>query len=184
MVFYEITKLEAERGEESDPHLQAAVDKLKELRENTTSAYYVLVTIRPKEDETMENLMKCTNKIVNKKWMKDNCLWVYEQKGTSEDEAGIGKHVHIIYKHEGLKQAGKKKSWKKCLEEVTDTCRRMIEIEDNCIDFKPAPKKDREKIFNYLLGSKASEEKEPAQKIDIFWREKLGLKSHYGDVDL
>lgn len=183
MIEYEICKLECEQDSCRFTAMQERFNYLRELRANTNSNYWILITIRPK-DETLVRLQEVTNRIVSKKWLKDKCLYVYEQKGETIEELGQGMHVHILAKLIGMKHGNKQKSKKQCLDEIISTCRTFkLNIEDNCIDAKVGPKRDVQQVIGYLTGVKASEEKHKAQKMDILWREKNGIISLYGTQD-
>lgn len=180
MMYYEICKLECEQGVE-DPRVQAIYERLMVLREGGSKAYWCLVTLRPREEETLGNFMLVMEKIINKKWLKGKAMWVYEQKGTNVDELGAGKHCHILFKLMGVKHGAKQKSKLQCLKEVTDTCHSFkLKIADNCIDIKTGPKADLESVNNYLTGDKADADKHAAQEMDKVWREQKGLKDRYG----
>lgn len=180
MMYYEICKLECEQGIE-DPEVQGIYDKLVGLREGSGKAYWCLITLRPRDEESLSHFILVINKIVEKKWLKDKCLWVYEQKGRTNELLGTGKHVHILFKLMGVKHGSKQKSKLQCLKEVTDTCHSFkLNIEDNCIDIKTGPKVDLHSANNYLTGDKADAGKHAAQEMDKVFREKNGLKERYG----
>lgn len=180
MMYFEICKLECEQGIE-EPEVQAIYDKLTSLRESNSKAYWCLITLRPRDEESLSNFILVINKIVEKKWLKNQCMWVYEQKGRNLDELGKGKHCHILFKLMGVKHGSKQKSKLQCLKEVTDTCHAFkLNIEDNCINIKTGPKGDLSDANNYLTGDKADVEKHAAQSMDRVFREKNELKALYG----
>lgn len=183
MVEYQICQAEAEAGKEPCALLQERFNYLKELRDECNNSFWLLLTLRPK-DETLERLTELTNKVVAKKWLQDKCFWVFEQKGETVETMGDGMHVHILTKLEGMVHGKRKKTKKQCLDEVIATCKAFnFNIEDNCIDAKVGPKRDLPKVVNYLTGEKSSDKKHKAQEIDVLWREKNGITSLYGIQD-
>lgn len=185
MVAYETTKLRAEQGLFDDDICKAAYEQLKILREGSTGIFWGMISIRPRETATFEELEAVVLRIVKKKWLNNNCFWVFEQKGACNDTRGRGVHTHIFFKLVGLKHGSKQKNKSQCLNEILDTVHRSkLDVADNCVDITVGSKKDLGKAVNYLLGSKSSDEKKEVQKHDVIWRESLGLEPHYGNVEL
>lgn len=185
MVVYEIEKLKCEQGNFNNELEKATYEELKSLREKNTSNYWGLITIRPRETVTIEQLENITNKIVNKKWLKDNCFWVYEQKGIDEASRGRGIHTHILYKLHGLKQGQKQKSKCQCINEILDTIHRSnLDIADNCVDISTGSRKDLNNVMNYLLGKKKDKDKQLVQQQDVIWRESIGFPAYLGNKEV
>ena len=184
MVEYEITKLQAEAKEEPDKYLQGRFDKLVELRKRFDDAYWGLISIRPKDGLSIIEFQKQMNKLLKKKWFYKNYLIVYEQKSSKESEMGIGMHSHIMFKLNGIKHGKKQKSRIQCLNEIQDTIKtfKCDLYTEQSTDIRTAPNKDCEQIQNYLIGAKASEEKQKIQKIDTLWREKNSIENYYGKL--
>lgn len=183
-VFYEIEKLEAESGKTNNQFLKEKYEYLKKLRAKTSNAHYAMISIRPQIDQKFDDFERFIHRVVKKCWLKDNCLWVFEQKGESEAEMGKGLHCHILFTLHGIKHGSKQKSKKQCLDELLT----MIENEDwilpQGIHIQTYPQKDKEKVHNYLLGKKAPEEKEKSQEFDAIYREKNNIKKSYGLSEL
>lgn len=196
-VYYEIEKLRAERGVFASDLVEDDYQTLLSLREGATRAYWAIITIRPKDGCEAAVLQKCTEKVVEKNYLKGKCAWVFEQKGTNEDEIGHGMHAHILFKLDGVKHSKRQKTKGQVAAEVFDTVTRIMEhyiskdiyddsqcsIEKQCIDVTVGKKCDLENAINYLTGEKASKEKHDAQKMDVIWREKEGFTSLYGTLD-
>ncbi len=185
MVSYEIEKLRSEQGMFDSELEQTMYSELLNLREKTTGIFWGLITIRPRETVLIEELEQLTNKIVNKKWLKDNCMWVYEQKGADESSRGRGIHTHILFKLHGLKQGKKQKSKAQCLNEILDTIHRSnLDIADNCVDVSTGSKRDLGQVVNYLVGKKKNATKQVVQEQDVIWRESIGFPSYFGCLEL
>lgn len=102
--------------------------------------------------------------------------YVFEQKGESEDEIGIGAHCHILTKIQGYIKGRK---------EIIDTfgplknykCQPQIGKKDGPMLFKDQIGLDRYR--NYIRGNKHNKDKEAACAMDIIWRKKIGLQPIY-----
>ena len=182
-VFYEIEKLEAEDGKTSNQFLLKKQLYLEKLRAKTSNAYYAMLSIRPKEDQKFEDFEPFINRVVKKCWLKDNCFWVYEQKGETEADMGKGLHCHILFQLHGIKHGKKQKSKMQCLNEILDMIKNVEWIEPQGIHIQVYKKEDGDKVHNYLLGEKSPEEKQKSQKIDVIYREKNNIKKYYGRLE-
>lgn len=197
-VYYEIEKLSVEKGVFPDSQIgtiqQRDFATLLSLRGEATRAYWAIITIRPKHGCEAAVLRQCTEKVVEKNYLKGKCAWVFEQKGKNESELGNGMHSHILFRLEGVKHSKRQKTKGQVAAEVYDTVNRIMEhnisqdisdcsIEPQCIDVTVGKKCDLKNAINYLTGTKASTEKHAAQKMDKIWRENEGFTSLYGTLD-
>lgn len=141
-----------------------------------------MITIRPKDGLTYDEFEAYMQKIINKKWLNDNYLMVFEQKGASEVDMGEGMHSHVLFKLNGIKHGKKQKSFKQCLNEVLGTVKTFNDelFTEQSVDLVTCKQEDGAKMQNYLLGRKSSEEKQKVQEIDKLWREKLHIEEWYG----
>ncbi len=179
-VFYEIEKLEAEDGKTSNQFLKEKQLYLEKLRAKTSNAYYAMLSIRPKIDQKFEDFEPFINRVVKKCWLKDNCLWVYEQKGENEADMGKGLHCHILYQLHGIKHGKKQKSKTQCLNEILEMIKNLDWIEPQGIHIQVYKKEDGDKVHNYLLGEKSPQEKQKSQEFDVIYREKNNIEKSYG----
>jgi len=102
-IFYEIEKLEAESGKTKNSMLKEKYEYLKKLRAKSNPDFYAMLTIRPKIDLKFEEFEPFILRVTKKNWLKDNCFWVYEQKGENEADLGKGLHCHILFRLDGVK---------------------------------------------------------------------------------
>lgn len=182
MMEYEISKLKCEQGVEEDKYVQERFNYLRRLREDADGAYWGLISIRPREGAELADFVKLVERIVTKVWLKDNCFWVYEQKGEDPSELGKGLHTHIMFKLAGTKHGKKQRGKMACLKELLDTCKRSnVDIEDCGVHIRVGPKRDSEQASNYLTGQKADGKKALAQEMDTLWREMYELEDVYGN---
>lgn len=182
MVEYEISKLLCEQGEHPEAILQRRYNYLQSLREKNSRAYWGLFSIRPAENNNLIAFLDTIHKITRKKWLKDNCCYVFEQKGESLDTQGEGMHAHILFVLHGVLHGKKQKSRKQCLDEVIDTMERSsIKIESQGVDLRTGSKEDLGQVYNYLVGDKADAKKHAAQEIDKVWREANEMQDLYGN---
>lgn len=185
MVYYEITKLEAQAGQEKCKLLQDAHNKLKELRENATNAYWGFMSLRPKDGLTIDEFMAQCEQLCSKLWLKNNHLLVYEQKGKNEEEMGKGMHAHILFKMLGVMHGKDQKSKNQVLNEFHKTIKTFKRPDcwfEQSVDLDLRGRKEGRNSQKYLIGKKASAEKQEIQKIDKIWRAKYNIEPYYGKV--
>ncbi len=154
-----------------------------ELKEAVVKAHnngYVFVTINPDKDCTLQKFETLVDKFAKRNMFK-SYRYVFEQRGTTKEEAGKGLHAHILLK--------RNLDYKPCL--VTKNSKNT---------FKSIAKVDNPSILNiqhigadfakdkdeYMTQVKDDEHKAEKQVIDKYFRDKMNLKHVYGDpfVDL
>ncbi len=154
-----------------------------ELKEAVAKAHnngYVFVTINPDKDCTLQKFETLVDKFAKRNMFK-SYRYVFEQRGTTEEEAGKGLHAHILLK--------RNLDYKPCLvtKNSKNTFKSIAKVDNPAIlniqhigaDFA----KDKDE---YMTQVKDDELKAEKQVIDKFFRNKMNLKHVYGDpfVDL
>lgn len=109
-----------------------------------------------------------------RKKLKNLCYLDYyvsfEQKGTTQETAGEGFHVHIIANTTH-------RSFTECLRAAKSQFNKIAA--ENCIHVEKT-RNPRELVQNYLIDYKAKDEhKECTKEIDIWWRQKENLLPLY-----
>jgi hypothetical protein len=124
---------------------------------------YYFLTINPKECE-INDLEIIIGKLKSKKWMKIYS-YVFEQRGETNDNKGIGKHIHLIIDN----------NKPKC--EVIREIHNAIKIycEKEKIDLKKMDQNGKAIREKYMKGDKI-ESKLSSVKIDKIWRKENKLK--------
>lgn len=163
--FQEIKKLETK-----NTHLL----KEKTAKEHNNS--HLWITINPMPSVKLIDFKKKIEKLVARKIFTEY-LYVYEQRGKTEDDAGKGFHAHILAKrnlnykpfktHECIRNTCKSLVKNK-------KCNKTINIQNIGYDFA-------EDKREYILGEKTGDGKDQKQQIDIIWREKNNLNKYYND---
>lgn len=136
------------------------------------SCNWYWVTIHPKNDTDLPTFLKYIEKYINRATIIDY-KYSIEQKGTSLETLGNGKHIHLIINAK----------WRSVGECARDTCSTFAKIAD-----KPAIKikttREPDKLFNdYCIEYKSNDDHKQSTKIwDVIWREQEGLKTFYQSV--
>lgn len=185
MMYMEMAKLRLIQGTYDDEKVQSDYECLKVLRGKKDEKYFVFCTISPPNNTSVEDLVKCGNKIMKKKWLQERYLLVYEQRGENTAELGKNPHIHLIWIQHGMREAsGKATSLQHCLNSIKKTAESMLEgcsLVGRWHDERA--KSELGKSIGYLLGEKKNlpkKDKQTAQKFDKIWRKENGLKEYYG----
>jgi len=127
---------------------------------------YYFITINPKEcsvlvlDRIMYNIRK-------KKWIKVK-NYCYEQRGETDDERGIGKHIHMMIE--------KNRPRSRVLTEIHNTVKEYCGKEK--IDIVLVNSDSEERYINYMNGNKSAE-KQNKVKQDKLWRSEWLIRPIY-----
>lgn len=152
---------------------------IKELNAKRNNNGYVFITINPRPDVSFLIFRKKIEKLVNRK-MFLKYLYVYEQRGTSNTDAGKGFHAHIL----AQRSLDYKPSWVE--KNIKNTCKGLCDVNNNKLlniqkigeDFA------RDKKI-YIMGqNKNGEGKNQKQQLDIIWRNNLGIPSYLGETNI
>jgi len=144
-------------------------NSIEEIEEKTE---WLFITINPRPDVEFNTFKQIITKISQKKWMQ-LYYYVYEQRGINESELGKGFHSHIL-----INRCGKKHS--QIRSEIANTIKHICDTSNpHCYNIQYCKNTDLEKRKNYILGTKAPEDKQIKQTMDIIWREHLGLENYY-----
>lgn len=149
---------------------------IKKPEEKLTGKWF-WITLRPspEHNERFDSFKQQTFDYMKRKMFLDWKL-VFEQKGETDEQMGTGYHVHIIAncKKNINKQKlirDTKSTWSPWLNGYCPEA--FIEIE------KMETQTEYNNRIKYITGEKKDEYKHAAQKIDINWRVKKGLKNIY-----
>lgn len=156
----------------------------KEIRLDRFNGNLVFLTLRPKPDVPFTLFDEVVKKIFYKKWIK-RAVYVIEQVGETDETAGEGFHMHAIIFRDG-------KKFHEIVNEMLSTTKSIVvahkkephnkqQINSGPLHIvvRPHTVENNDRIHNYLLGWKDPHEKHQKQRIDIIFREKNNLKSHY-----
>lgn len=195
-LYIEKQRLQLSLGKCDDKDLQKLYDEVKELRNEfadnikveNTDADYLFVTVNPKPDITFEELQKAVKKLITKKWLT-RYIYVYEQRGKTPDEAGIGFHFHMLLDKQGKPEYD-------CKREIANTFQHVCNIELGRSNrwTKTGPfmcektfNKNYKNRLTYMISQKETIDKETGeynykdikQTMDKLFRSKLQLEDYY-----
>ena len=128
--------------------------------------HYYFLTINPKECE-VNDLLKITELIMKRSWVK-MYSYVYEQRGETIKDKGIGKHIHMIID----KSIRKSQALVSIHSAIKNYCTR-----EN-IDIREMTKNGKLIRENYMRGNK-TDVKLQSVEIDKLWRKENNLEAIY-----
>lgn len=133
---------------------------------------YLWITINPKPSIAFPDFQKKITKLVNRS-MFDACEYVFEQRGTSIEEAGKGFHAHV------LATRNMKYKPSKCISNVKNTCKTLVgNVNNNAqLNIQIIGEDFAADKREYMTGVKTGEGKDLKQIIDKSWREHMEIKN-------
>lgn len=169
------TKLEIREGKINNTKLIQIYEGYKKNIDNKYGNV-LFITINPRPDVSLEEFIKSMNKFKSKVWIEDY-IYVYEQRGTTEQESGKGFHAHIL-----LWKPDNKKSHE-VIRETKNTFKNICSIDNpSILNIKNCKDEDIDKRKNYMLGHKNTEidpSKQVKQEIDLIWRQRNNIENYY-----
>jgi len=169
------TKLEIREGKINNQKLISIYEGYKKNIDNKFGNV-LFITINPRPDIELSTFIKTMNKFISKIWIEDY-IYVYEQRGTTEQESGKGFHAHIL-----LWKPDNKKSHE-VIRETKNTFKNICSIDNpSILNIKNCKEEDIEKRKNYMLGTKdinADPTKQVKQEIDLIWRKRVNIENYY-----
>jgi hypothetical protein len=169
------TKLEIREGKINNQKLISIYEGYKKNIDNKFGNV-LFITINPRPDIELSTFIKTMNKFISKIWIEDY-IYVYEQRGTTEEESGKGFHAHIL-----LWKPDNKKSHE-VIRETKNTFKNICSIDNpSILNIKNCKEDDIPKRKNYMLGHKdinADPSKQVKQEIDLIWRKRVNIENYY-----
>lgn len=139
---------------------------------------YIWICINPKPGIELAHFQQKVKKMAERK-MFVKYLYVFEQRGQTEVEAGKGFHTHIL--------AERKMSYKpsQVKKNTMNSVKGLVGDVNNHHQFQilPIGKEFAEDKKKYILGLKKPE-KQQKQKIDSVWRPANNIPRYYGDINI
>lgn len=134
--------------------------KIKTLKDNGDRWYFI--TVRPPPD-TEWNKFRLDCESFCDKWEKKwlECVYVYEQKGESEESLGQGFHWHMRIATDTINYYPS--------HILRDLAKHFNYVAKNCIRIETI--KSLERCIEYMQGDKKSDAKKPAVLMDSVWRQ-------------
>jgi len=143
--------------------------KSMQIHENSK---YIFITINPNSRIELLDFIKKIEKMMSKKWIT-NYLYVYEQRGETEDEMGKGFHYHGILEKPT-------KPYSHMIRELSNSMNSICDTSNfHFFNIKSISEEECQRKIIYITAQKADVEKHKKQDMDIVWRQKNNLKSFY-----
>lgn len=138
---------------------------------------FLFITVNPKPKIPFEDFKKKMEKLANRN-IFNNALYVYEQRGSTEEEAGKGFHCHMLCERNLNYKPTKVVS---C---IKNTCKSLCNVKDKrVLNIQLIGEEFMNDKRQYILGhNKTGEGKSVKQNIDEYWRKKNNLNNHYKDA--
>ena len=154
---------------QDDLHRCLKIGRYKHLRKKSETKQHYFITISFPPNQNLPKLLKSMEKIVSKKWIKDN-TWYYsiEQRGENMEELGKGIHVHLLV----LKN--KRKS------QVLRECASTLKLPNHFIDVRVGQTlASYNTRLNYIKGIKKDDYKLVRCELDKLFRSNNNLLDIY-----
>lgn len=165
--------------------ISASMTKLRELEEqselevktaeaNKNGTLYFFITINPKKSIILKDFRERLDKYVKRKMFK-KYMYVIEQRGETEKEAGKGFHAHILVERNITYKPSK------VISNSKNTWKTMTNVENKeifNIQFIPQDYIEDKKTY-MSIGGKTGEGKDVKQEIDKFFRKKENIEDFY-----
>lgn len=127
------------------------------------------VTINPDPSTSLETLTTTVGKYVDMKFV-ESAEYVFEQRGSTVEDAGKGAHVHMLVKTKTNVADFKKRTHAKFSKLVGH---------EKHVDIRPVLPQHVDDKREYMRGYKTGEGKSEKVLIDVIWREKYNLQPYY-----
>ncbi len=153
------------------------VQKKKRMTAVAHNNLFLFITVNPKPEIPFKEFKKKMEKLSNRN-IFNNALYVYEQRGSTEEEAGKGFHCHMLCERNLNYKPTKVVS---C---IKNTCKSLCNVKDKrVLNIQLIGEEFMNDKRLYILGhNKTGEGKSVKQNIDEYWRKKNNLNNHYKDA--
>lgn len=150
--------------------------QISPLQERKEIYNYLWLTVNPTPETTFVDFQKYVQKAIAKKWLK-SFVYVYEQRGTSQEDMGRGFHLHAIIKKPEDKAPAH------CVRELNNTFKKCCDTSNyHCFNTKWIGEEEYKRKLEYILGQKEStseNNKQLKQEMDKVWRQMRCIEPYY-----
>ena len=155
--------------------------RLDEKKSSSKKNAYVWITINPKPDIGCVNLQKTCVNVAKRSFFK-NAMYVYEQRGDSDDTIGKGFHCHMLAERDFTKSTKPSHIRR----DIGNTVKNILKLNSKnpYIQFVDAEyAKDK---IRYMLGDKDlhKDEKDIKLVYDKLWRDRENIEHVYGNIEI
>jgi hypothetical protein len=171
---------EAETLGEKYKNIKQYEKELKEKKQELVSKEhnngYCFITINPPDDVSLKVFKTAVEKLVARNIYTES-IYVYEQRGTSSEDMGKGRHCHLLCKRNLMYKPSK------VAELTKNTLKNIVDVKNPALlNIQHIGEEYAKDKIEYITGEKTGDGKDQKQEIDIPWRESEGLESFYGSV--
>lgn len=157
-------------------HLLDAEKTLNRMNQHRLGKLWLYLTISPPDRISFEDFKKKVEKYVARKIITDY-LYVYEQRGTTMEEVGKGRHAHLLVAR-NLDYIPSQ-----FLRNTKNTFKSIVNVQQRSLFYpvwqNPEYMKDK---TEYLMGKKSKEGKDVKQAMDKEFREANALQNYYTNI--
>jgi hypothetical protein len=140
-------------------------------RQREGNSTHVFITINPRPDVTLHQLMEKISKVLKKKWLTDQpYLYAIEQRSEDTTNMGEGIHAHMVIP--------KATEPRRIRDQVYNTLKDIVGTPKH-VDFIFRTEDKIKGVITYIKGTKVSKDKMRKVEIDKIWRERQGLQPYY-----
>ncbi len=152
-------------------------DQMKIMTAKAHNNLFLFITVNPKPEIPFDDFKKKMEKLVNRNIFTDG-LYVYEQRGSTKEDAGKGFHCHMLC----TRNLNYKPT--KVVSCIKNTCKSLCNVKDSrVLNIQIIGEEFAKDKRQYILGhNKNGEGKSVKQDIDEYWRKKNNLNSYYKDA--
>jgi predicted small secreted protein len=152
--------------------------KKTDRKEGKTRDYWI--TINPPETSTLENMLKDTERFVNRA-IVEKYMYCVEQRSDNEEEIGRGKHIHLYFKiHEENYEPPSK-----IIKYLKSTFKKLLNVNTKALWIQPLKEEYVKDKIDYMLEKNKDgehEEKERKSQMDKIYRETNNLDDYYTNI--
>lgn len=156
--------------------------RLDESKLSTVKNRWFWITINPEPKVSVAEFQKCVANVASRSFVKQ-AMYVYEQRGETEDGIGKGFHCHMLIERD---MSNKHDVPAKIIERIRNTCKKVLKLHKNnpyiqIVDAEYAKDKIR-----YMLGDKDlhKEKKDLKLTYDKLWRDRENIEHSYGNIQI
>jgi len=134
---------------------------------------YIFLTINPAPLITLKEFIRCMEKLMSKTWIQ-KYLYVFEQRGETEEEVGKGFHFHAII------EKPSNKSYTHIIRELSMGANKVCDTSNHHFyNLKNIDENEMERKIKYITDIKADPAKHLKQQMDVIFRKNEKLLSYY-----
>lgn len=141
----------------------------KQIKQTKLQSTHVFITVNPSEDN-LPLLHSKVQKCLTKEWLQ-GFTYCYEQRSNDSEHNFYGYHLHLLIPRSG-------KSPSDIIREFTSTFKNICGTQ-KAINFQWCTNVHARRAYDYMLGTKCSQDKMQKVERDRLWRKQENLQDFY-----